>query len=156
MESSSRILIRKRCNRIVRCLSSIYVLTVLSYGVCTAQTSNFDISGHTKYRMTSTTFPDDGFFRNRIGSSGEDLGFDARLNANLGVNKWDLQVDTQFGAFYGDIIELTRDFDDELQILFPRLPSDDQRLFDLTKIITDDDKQATLGRLDRFSANGYF
>jgi len=154
MESSSRILIRKRCNRIVRCLSSIYVLTVLSYGVCTAQTSNFDISGHTKYRMTSTMFPNDGFFRSRIGSSGEDLGFDARLSANLGADKWDLQVDAQFGAFYGDIIELSRDFDNELQILFPRLPSDDQRLFDLTKIITDDDKQATLGRLDRFSA-GY-
>ena len=119
-----------------------------------AQTSGFDTNGHTKYRITSTTFPDDSFFRAQTGSSAEDVGFDARLNSSWGADNWDLQADAQFGAFYGDTIEFTRGFGGELQPLFPRLPNDDRRLFDLTHTITDEGKRAALIRLDRFSA-GY-
>jgi len=133
---------------------AIWALTVLSCAVSRAQTPAFDINGHTKYRVITTTFPDDSLFRDLAGSSGDDFGFDARLNLSWGEENWDLQADAQLGAFYGDSIEFTRGFDDQLQTLFPRLPSDDRRLFDLTHIITDEGKRAALLRLDRFSA-GY-
>ena len=126
----------------------------LSSEVCVAQTSGFDVGGHTKYRGTSTTFPDDSFFRGLTGSSAEDFGFDARLNLAWRADEWDLRADAQFGAFYGDRIEFTRAFGQQLQALFPRLPSDDRRLFDLTHVITDEGKRAAVSRLDRLSV-GY-
>ena len=104
--------------------------------------------------MTSTTFPDDSFFRTQTGSSAEDVGFDARLNFDWDVDNWDVQADAEIGAFYGDTIEFTRGFGGELQTLFPRLPNDDRRLFDLTHAITDEGKRAALVRVDRLSA-GY-
>ena len=133
---------------------SICVLISLSHEICLAQTSGFDVGGHTKYRATSTTFPDDSLFRDLSGSSAEDIGFDARLNLAWRAEDWDLLADAQLGAFYGDSIEFTRGFGEQLQALFPRLPSDDRRLFDLTHIITDEGKRAAVSRLDRLSV-GY-
>ncbi len=157
MESSSRTSIRKPRNGIVRRSRSIGLLTALTVfigGVCAAQPPDFEITGHTKYRLTSTTFPEDSLFRALMGSSAEDLGFDARVNLDWGRNKWDFEADTQLAVLYGDALEATRGFGDDLQILFPRLPSDDRRLFDLTHIITDEGKRAALARLDRVSV-GY-
>ena len=133
---------------------SICVLMLLSYEACVAQASVLDVGGHTKYRGTFTAFPDDSFFRTLTGSSAEDFGFDARLNLAWRANGWDLLADAQFGAFYGDSIELTRGFGEQLQALYPRLPSDDRRLFDLTQINEDEAKLAAVSRLDRFSV-GY-
>lgn len=133
---------------------SICVLATLGCGICSAQISGLDIGGHTKYRAVSTTFPDDSIFRDLNGSRADDLGFDARLNLRWDLGNWDLAADAQVGAFYGDTIDFTRGFDGQLEALFPRLPGDDRRLFDLTHIITDEGKRAALSRLDRFSA-GY-
>ena len=132
----------------------ICVLMLLNYEVCVAQSSALDVGGHTKYRGIFTAFPDDSFFRTLTGSSAEDFGFDARLNLAWRANGWDLLADAQFGAFYGDSIEFTREFGEQLQVLYPRLPSDDRRLFELTHINEDEAKLAAVSRLDRFSV-GY-
>jgi len=123
------------------------------WGVCGAQSSDFDFGGHTKFRLTSTSFPDDSLFRDLAGSSAEDFGFDARLKVSWRSGGWGVQSDAQFAALYGETIEYSRGFDAGLQVLFPRLPTDERRLFDLTDIISDKGKRAVISRLDRLSAS---
>ena len=80
MESSSRIFNRKRPDSFVWCLRAILASTVLSCSVSHGQSSGFEIGGHTKYRLTYTTLPDDSVFRDLSGSDARDMGFDARIN----------------------------------------------------------------------------
>ena len=134
---------------------SICVLMLLSYEACVAQASVLDVGGHTKYRGTFYCVSRRQFLSDSNWAPvAEDFGFDARLNLAWRANGWDLLADAQFGAFYGDSIELTRGFGEQLQALYPRLPSDDRRLFDLTQINEDEAKLAAVSRLDRFSV-GY-
>ena len=140
MENSSRISGRKRPDSFVRCLHAIVASAVLGCSVCNAQSSDFDLGGHTKYRLTHTTFPDDSLLRDLAGSDARDLGFDARLNLSWGSGNWDVRADAQVAVLHGDAIDFTRNFGEDLQALFPRLPSDERRLFDLTHIVSDEGK----------------
>ena len=64
-------------------------------------------------------------------------------------------VDYQLVAVYSDRLEFTREVSEKLpeefQGLFPHLPDDSTRLFDLTHVITDSGKSAALQRLDRLA-----
>ena len=67
-----------------RLFKALTALTVFIGGVCAAQPSDFEITGHTKFRLTSTTFPEDSLFRALMGSSAEDLGFDCADKGGAG------------------------------------------------------------------------
>lgn len=134
--------------RLIRAVS----LSALCASSCFAQDGHFDFGGHTKYRLTSTSFPEDSLFRELAGSHADDLGFVARLKLEWDRRGFDLRTDAQVAALYGDAVEYTRNLPDELTALFPRLPTDDRRLFDLTHVVTDQGKRAALVRLDRLAA----
>jgi hypothetical protein len=127
---------------------------MLVSGVCPADDGAFEFGGHTKYRFTANTFPNDSLFRDLAGANAVDGAFESRLKFGWDGGSWDFRAAAQLAALYGDTVEYSRDLGDGAGIPFPRLPSDDRRLFDLTHIVTDKNKLAALYRLDRLSV-GY-
>jgi hypothetical protein len=114
----------------------------------------FEFGGHIKYRFVTTTYPEHSLFRQFTGSNSKDNGLDVRLKFAVDRARWDIKADYQLAALYGDTIDFTRALPTGVGVLFPRLPSDERRLFDLTDVIEDEGKIAVLQRLDRLSV-GY-
>jgi hypothetical protein len=73
---------------------------------------------------------------------------------DVGHGRWSVDVDYQLIALYGDRVEFSRELPEELQLLYPHLPTDRTRLFDLTWVHHDSGRTAVLSRLDRLSV-GY-
>ncbi len=130
-------------------------LVVLVVAIACTQTSRaaeteYEFGGHTKTRLLGQSFPDDSIFNSLTGSSALDIEADLRLNFEADKGPWSFDLAYQLIAGYGDRIEYTRLFPDPLVAAF-RLPIDDRRLFNLTDVIRDKDKFASLHRLDRLS-----
>ncbi len=123
-------------------------------GSAFAGETTFYLGGHIKPQFIATGYPDNSYFQDVFGSSSLDLALDAR--AVLGVRRggWSFDVDCQLIGLYGDRIELTRELSEEIQLLYPHLPNDRSRLFDLTHVFADSGMSAALNRLDRLSV-GY-
>lgn len=116
-----------------------------------AAETEYEFSGHSKTRLLAAAFPDNSVFNVLTGSSSLDLESDLRLNFEADNGPWAFDLAYQLFAGYGDRIEYTRELPEEAQQLFNRLPNDDHRLFDMTRILRDDGKFAALHRLDRLS-----
>ena len=114
----------------------------------------YELGGHTKLRFVGTTFPADSVFRSLTGKESLDLEGDLRLNFKAATGRWTFHADYQLIALYGDRVEYTRELPPATELFVPRLPDDQRRFFDLTKVMHDRDKTAVLHRLDRFWA-GY-
>ena len=110
-----------------------------------------DLDGHIKTRAILSTFPSDSLFRDVAGAETLDLQSDLRLNFRWREGPWRVEASGQLFALYGERIEFTRDLPTEIEALAPRLPDDRRRYLDLTTIISDSGKTATLARLDRLS-----
>jgi hypothetical protein len=123
-------------------------------GPALAKDEPFDFGGHVKYQFVATTYPENSVFRELIGDYSVDHNLDARFNFGFARGGWDVKADAQFIALYGDFVEFTRELPPEAAVLFPHLPLDDRRLFDLTAVLKDDGKSAALVRFDRLSV-GY-
>lgn len=126
------------------------LLILLASGALAAETE-YDFGGHSKTLLLGSSFPDDSVFDLLTGSSSLDLESDLRLNFDAKDGPWAFDLAYQLFAGYGDRIEYTRLLPEEAQQLFNRLPNDDHRLFDMTRILRDDGKFAALHRLDRLS-----
>jgi hypothetical protein len=113
--------------------------------------TSFDLGGRVSPQVVLTTYPDNSVFREAFGSSSVDSALDARFVLGVRRDRWSLDVDYQLIGIYADRLELTRELPEELQVLFPHLPDDRTRLFDLTKVFTDSGKTAVLQRLDRLA-----
>ncbi len=113
-----------------------------------AQTSH-EFGGHIKTRLIGQVFPDDSIFDDLTGSSALDNENDLRLNYKADRERWTFDAAYQLFALYGDRIEYSRQLPAILAI--NRLPNDDLRWFQLTDVIKDDGKFASLHRLDRLS-----
>lgn len=123
---------------------------VLSLGAAAvADDSPYELTGHTKLRFVGSTFPSDSVLRELAGSNSLDLEGDLRLNFEASRGRWTFDSAYQLVGFYGDRVEYTRDLPPAADLLFRRFPEDDRRLFDLTKVMHDRDKEALLHRLDR-------
>ena len=123
-------------------------------GFATAGDTTLDIGGRVSSQFVATSYPDDSFFSDVFGSSSEDFNLDGRVLLRIDRDRWNFDVDYQFIILYGDRVEFTRELPPELQLLYPHLPSDRARLFDLTYVFTNSGKTATLNRLDRLAV-GY-
>jgi hypothetical protein len=119
-----------------------------------ADQNPYQIGGHTKLRFVGTTFPADSVFRPLTGKESLDLEGDMRLNFKAASGRWTFHADYQLIALYGDRVEYTRELPPATELFVPRLPDDQRRFFDLTKVMHDRDKAALLHRLDRLWA-GY-
>jgi hypothetical protein len=120
-------------------------------GVISAGDTTFDLGGRVSPQVAVTTYPDNSAFEEVFGSSSVDSAFDARVIFGARRDRWSFDVDYQLVGLYADRLELTRELPPELRILFPHLPDDRTRLFDLTHVFTDSGKTAAFHRLDRLA-----
>jgi hypothetical protein len=125
--------------------------TLASAHVATAGDTSFDLSSRLSPQIVITTYPEDSALRDFFGSNSVDSAFDARVIFAAQHDRWSFDVDYQLVGLYADRLEFTRDLPDELKILFPHLPSDRTRLFDLTHVFNDAGRTAVLQRLDRLA-----
>jgi hypothetical protein len=124
---------------------------LVAASLASAGDTNVDIGGRVSPQFAITTYPDNSVFRGVFGSSSIDSALDARVVLGVQYERWNFDVDYQLVGIYADRLELTRELPEELQALFPHLPDDRTRLFDLTDQITDSGKSAALQRLDRLA-----
>ena len=116
---------------------SCVLLLLVAATVAIADGNSYDFGGHSKLRMLAQSYPDDSLFRDLIGTNSIDGAGELRLNSAAKNDKWSLHADYQLVAINSDF-------------LAAGLPGDDSRLFDLTSVLHDSDKNAVLHRLDRF------
>jgi hypothetical protein len=116
--------------------SYAFLLLVVST-VVFADGTSYDFGGHSKLRLLAQSYPDDSLFRDVIGANSVDGVGELRLDFSAKSDKWSLHADYQ-------LIAINSDF------LAAGLPEDDNRLFDLTSVLDDSNKNAILHRLDRF------
>ncbi len=106
--------------------------------------TTFDLGGRVSPQIAVATYPDNSVFQDIFGSSSVDSAFDARVIFGARHERWSFDVDYQLIGIYADRLEFTRELPPELRILFPHLPTDRTRLFDLTHVFTDSGKTAVL------------
>ena len=129
------------------------ILTVASAAPALAGDTTFNLGGHVKPQLIVTGYPDDSLFRDVFGSSSEDVNLDARIVLGIDHERWSFDVDYQFIVVHGDQVEFSRELPPELRLLYPHLPTDRMRLFNLTHVFTDSGKTAVLNRLDRLAVS---
>lgn len=108
-------------------------------------------TGRVSPQIALTTYPEDSALQEVFGSSSIDSALDARFVFRAESDRWRFDVDYQLIGIYADRLEFTRQLPLELRVLFPHLPDDRTRLFDLTYVFTDSGKSAALQRLDRLA-----
>jgi len=116
---------------------SYAVLLLVVSTVVLADGNSYDFGGHSKLRLLAQSYPNDSLFRDVIGANSVDGVGELRLDFSAKSGKWSLHADYQ-------LIAINSDF------LAAGLPEDDNRLFDLTSVLDDSEKNAVLHRLDRF------
>jgi len=115
--------------------------------------TDWTFGGHSKFQYIHTHIPDDSVLQGISGDSLQDLNLEIRLQAAARRERWDFKTDFQFITVHSDRLSAS----DELPLpLFPGagIINDDRRWFNLTHVIHNEDKNATLVRLDRISV-GY-
>ncbi len=132
-----------------RAITVVIGCVLATAGVTLAGDTTFDLGGRLSPQVAITTYPDNSVFGDIFGSSSVDSAFDARVVFGVQRDRWSFDIDYQLVGIYADRLEFTRELPTELRILFPHLPSDQNRLFDLTHVFTDSGKTATYQRLDR-------
>jgi len=120
-------------------------------GTTIAGETTIDLGGRVSPQIAVTSYPDNSAFRDIFGASSVDSAFDARVIFAAQHDRWSFDADYQLVGLYADRLEFTRQLPSELEILFPHLPDDRTRLFDLTHVFTDSGKTAAFHRLDRLA-----
>jgi hypothetical protein len=132
-------------------LIALLIFLVLSSVTALASDTNIDLTGRVSPQVAITTYPDNSLFSDVFGSSSLASAFDARVIFGVKHKGLSFETDYQLIGIYADQLELSRDLPPELQVIYPHIPSDRTRLFDLTHVFSDAGKTATLQRLDRLS-----
>ena len=117
-----------------------------------AAVPGFD-GGHTKLRWLGSSYPDDSAYREVFGDVADDEYADLRLKFSGSYHKLSIHADYQLIAQWGDSLDLPGD-SNSLLLLPPSLPDDDQRWWDLTDTISDNQSRGAVQRLDRLNV-GY-
>jgi len=120
-------------------------------GVVGAGDTTFDLGGRVSPQIVVGTYLENSAFRDIFGSTSVDSALDARVMFGLQRDRWSFDVDYQLVGLYADRLEFSRELPPDLRILFPHLPTDRTRLFDLTHVFTDSGKTALYQRLDRLA-----
>jgi len=104
--------------------------------------------GHAKYFFLYGTFPDDSLYLDYIDSPAIDHNGDLRLKFGWRKDKVSVVTDYQLVGQYGDSITLSNSLPGQV-LNTSRVPNDDYRLLDLTRVISEDDDSVLAHRLDR-------
>jgi hypothetical protein len=126
-----------------------FLAVLLLSNTSIADETRFEFNGHTKTRFIAQTFPSDSIFYDLTGSDAMDVEGDLRLNLEADRGAWTFDASYQLFALYGDRVEYSRNLPPSLNVIQNRFPNDLRRLFDLTSVLSDSGKFASLHRLDR-------
>jgi hypothetical protein len=126
--------------------------------ICLAQSgsSNSDSSsvwsfgGHTKYQYIYTSVPGDSVLQGISGDSLQDHNLEVRLKISARRERWNFDTHVQFVTVHSDMLSATTELPG-LILAGSGLINDKRRWFDLTHEIHNEDKNATVLRLDRVS-----
>lgn len=129
-------------------LASLACIALMQCSAVIAEPSVFK-GGHAKYQYLLNTFPDDSLFRNYVDTPATDHNADLRLKFRWQADDLSLVADYQFIAQHGDSISLANKLPASLIFSTP-VPDDDHRLFDMTRVISEEDDTYLTHRLDRF------
>jgi hypothetical protein len=112
--------------------------------------AEWDFGGHGKFRYLHTQIPGDSVLKTINGNRLQDLTMEFRLQAAARRGPWDFKADAQFITVHSDTLAGFRDFPG---MIYPGADviNDDRRWFNLTRELHNEDKNATLLRLDRIS-----
>ena len=115
--------------------------------------TDWTYGGYSKVQTIHTRVPADSIFQHVSGDSLQDQNLDVRLKAKARRGNWDFSTHFQFISVHSDTLLASR------VLPLPGFPGagvidDDRRWFNLTHEIANEDKNATLVRLDRLSV-GY-
>ena len=112
--------------------------------------TDWTFGGHSKFQTIHTSIPADSVLQDISGDSMQDFNLEIRLHAAARRDRWDFKTDFQFITVHSDTLSAS----DGLPLsLFPGagIINDDRRWFNLTHVFHNEDKNATLARLDRLS-----
>ena len=132
-------------------LTLLVVWTGLAAGLASAENPSFDLGGRVSPQVRVTSYPDDSLLHDLFGATSTDCAFDARVVLGVEHGRWSLDIDSQLIGIYADSLEASRRVPDELRGLLLQLPNDDERFMDLTSVLNDRGKSASLLRLDRLA-----
>jgi len=113
------------------------------------QAHALELRGHFKPQATVVNIPDDSLLQDFTDDPARDTGFDLRLKLSTDVGGWSWHSDYQLIAVKGDQLEL-RQQNPDLGFNAVTLADDEQRVFDLSHRISDQDDRVITHRLDRF------
>ena len=131
------------------------ILSLLAYAlIVPAEASELPSfnNGHIKTFFLLNTFPDDSVFREQVDTPSTDFSGDLRLNFEWDTSPVSLFADYQLIASHGDSIIIANAFAGS-PVIAGAIPNDDNRLFDLTHIVSRDNNQIIAHRLDRLYAD---
>ncbi|MGF1757061.1 hypothetical protein L4D76_03720 [Photobacterium sagamiensis] len=134
-----------------------YIVTSMALlcSVASAEELDFSWHGHLKGQLNYQTYPSDSLI-NQLGYNDTlDINSDTRLGLDSSMGAWKLNVDYQFITLAGDSYELAQRLPTN-PLLPAREINDDHRLFDLTHVITTQDRHALVQRLDRLNVSYHF
>ena len=130
----------------------LILLLALLPPAAVAALPGFD-GGHLKLRWQGSSYPNDSAYRDFFGQLASDEYADLRLKFSGTRSGFALQADYQLIGQWGDSLDLPVDAND-LLLLPPSLPDDEQRWWNLTDSISDNNSRNAVQRLDRLSV-GY-
>ena len=109
--------------------------------------------GHTKYQYIHTRVPVNSVLHSISSDSLEDHNLEVRLKVSARRERWDFSAHAQLIAVYSDTLSGFREMP---LLIFPGgdVVNDDRRWFNLTHELNNENKSATLVRLDRINV-GY-
>lgn len=112
--------------------------------------TDWTFAGHSKFQYIHTHIPDDSVLQDIGGDSLQDFNLEVRLQAAARRDRWDFKTDLQFITVHSDTLSASNDLP---LLLFPGadIINDNRRWFNLTHVVHNEDKNATLARLDRIS-----
>lgn len=105
-------------------------------------------SGHSKYRVDQARYNNENLYHQYFGDYATDQSANTRLNFSWLNDGWNTQADYQLIALYGDTLDLKQQLPST--VLPDRsIRNDDRRLFDLTRVLHEEQNHTLLHRLDR-------
>jgi hypothetical protein len=114
----------------------VLLLALILCGAAVADDAVVEFGGHAKLRAVGQSYPEDSVFRDIAGSTSIDSAAELRLTLLAKASGWTLASDYQLIGAHS-------------KFLPAGLPDDDQRLFDMTRVISEGSDSAWLHRLDR-------
>ena len=124
-------------------------MTLLIMALHFEQAHALELRGHFKPQITAVNIPGKSLLQDFSDDPATDTNLDLRLNLSGGSGQWSWRSDYQLLAGQGDQLEL-RQKNPDLGFNRVTLADDEQRVFDLSHRISDQDDRVITHRLDRF------